>query len=49
MLNKTMYMVLLMKWILFISESANKANWKGRRCLLAPSVLISYIKNDTEN
>ena len=24
MLNKTTYMVLLMKWILFISESTNK-------------------------
>ena len=38
MLNKTMYMVLLvksLKWILFISESTNKANWKGRRRLLA--------------
>ena len=34
MLNKTMYMVLLMKRILF-SESTNKANLKGRRCLLA--------------
>ena len=35
MLNETMYMVFLMKWILFINESTNKANWKGRRCLLA--------------
>ena len=30
MLNKTTYMVLSMKWILFISESTNKGNWKGR-------------------
>ena len=28
-------MVLLVKWILFTSESTNKTNWKGRRCLAA--------------
>ena len=26
-----MYMVLLMKWILFISESSNKSNWKAEK------------------
>ena len=41
MLNKTTYMVLLVKWILFISESTNKANWKIKSCLLAIGSLQS--------